>query len=396
MSKLVAMRGMSTRAREIALEPFKLALDLPKDVISLSVGEPGFETPEFVREAAKKAIDDLYTHYTPVTGYADLRKAIADKLRRDNSLTYDPEKEIVVTPGSAIGVYQAMLTLLDPGDQILITDPAWFHYDVLANLCGAEPVRSPVKFEGDIPSLDLEATERLVTKKTKAIILNNPMNPMGTSFSRDVLEEVGEFAERHNLWIISDEVYEKIVYPPNKHISPATLPGLKERTLTSNGMSKGYVLPGFRIGYLAGPSDILERVGALMGYMLVCASSISQRAALVALTDPRMEPFIKDTLVQYTKRRKIVLDMLTGVRGISMHPPQGTFYAWIDIKGTGMPSMKFTKKLAEEQKVGVMPGPLFGKQGEGHIRISFAAPEDKLKLGLERFRDFIRDHTSNM
>lgn len=387
---------MSARAKEISLEPFRLALDLPKDVISLSVGEPGFETPEFVREAAKKSIDDLNTHYTPVTGFADLRKAIADKLRRDNSLSYDYEKEVVVTPGSAVGVFMGMLTLLDPGDQILITDPAWFHYDTLANLCGAEPVRSPVKFEGDVPSLDLAATKRLVTRKTKAIILNNPMNPMGTSFSRDVLEEVGHFAEEHNLWIISDEVYEKIVYPPNKHISPASLPGLKERTLTSNGMSKGYVLPGFRIGYLAGPPDILERLGALTGYMLVCAGSMSQRAAYVALTDPRMDAFIKETLVQYTKRRKMVLDTLSGVRGISLHPPQGTFYAWIDIKGTGMSSEKFTKKLAEEQKVGVMPGPLFGKRGKGHIRISFATAEDKLKLGLERFRDFVIHNTTNM
>ena len=387
---------MSARAKEISLEPFRLALDLPKDVISLSVGEPGFETPEFVREAAKKSIDDLCTHYTPVTGFADLRKAIADKLRRDNSLSYDYEKEVVVTPGSAVGVFMAMLTLLDPGDQILITDPAWFHYDTLANLCGAEPVRSPVKFEGDVPSLDLAATKRLVTRKTKAIILNNPMNPMGTSFSRDVLEEVGRFAEEHNLWIISDEVYEKIVYPPNKHISPASLPGLKERTITSNGMSKGYVLPGFRIGYLAGPPDILERIGALTGYMLVCASSMSQRAAYVALTDPRMGAFIKETLVQYTKRRKMVLDTLSGVRGISLHPPQGTFYAWIDIKRTGMSSEKFTKRLAEEQKVGVMPGPLFGKRGKGHIRISFATAEDKLKLGLERFREFVIDNTTNM
>jgi aspartate/methionine/tyrosine aminotransferase len=253
-----------------------------------------------------------------------------------------------------------------------------------------------VKFEGDVPSLDLAATKRLVTRKTKAIILNNPMNPMGTSFSRDVLEEVGHFAEEHNLWIISDEVYEKIVYPPNKHISPASLPGLKERTLTSNGMSKGYVLPGFRIGYLAGPPDILERLGALTGYMLVCAGSMSQRAAYVALTDPRMDAFIKETLVQYTKRRKMVLDTLSGVRGISLHPPQGTFYAWIDIKGTGMSSEKFTKKLAEEQKVGVMPGPLFGKRGKGHIRISFATAEDKLKLGLERVRDFVIHNTTNM
>ena len=396
MSKLIGMLGMSDRAKHIALEPFKLALDLPKDVISLSVGEPGFETPDFVREAAKRSIDDLYTHYTPVNGYLELRKTIADKLLRDNGLTYDPEKEIVVTPGSAIGIHQAMLTLLDPGDQVLITDPAWFHYDVLANLCGAEPVRTPVRFRGDIPWLDLDATEHLVTKKTKVIILNNPMNPMGTSFSREVLTEVGEFAEKHNLWIISDEVYEKIVYPPNKHISPATLPGLKERTLTSNGMSKGYVLPGFRIGYLAGPPDIMERVGALMGYMLVCAPSMSQRAAMIALTDPRMEPFIKDTIVQYGKRRQMVLDTLMGVRGISLHPPQGTFYAWIRIKETGMSSMQFTKQLANEQKVGVMPGPLFGKEGEGYVRISFATAEDKLKVGLERFRDFVMDHTSNL
>jgi len=141
----ISKLGMSARAESMELEPFRFALDLPQDVISLSVGEPGFETPEFLREAAKKSIDDLYTHYTPVNGYLELRKAIADKLQRDNSLSYDPEKEIVVTSGSAIGIHQAMLTLLDPGDQILITDPAWFHYDVLASLCGAEPVRCQIQ-----------------------------------------------------------------------------------------------------------------------------------------------------------------------------------------------------------------------------------------------------------
>jgi aspartate/methionine/tyrosine aminotransferase len=282
-----------------------------------------------------------------------------------------------------------MLALLDPGDEVLVPDPAWFHYRTLIRLCGAKPVSMPVKFENDTSSLDLEETKRRVTSRTKILILNSPSNPTGLMLSRDVLKEVGEFAEKHNLWIISDEVYEKIVYPGNSHISPASLPRLKERTLTSNGFSKAYSMTGWRVGYLAGVPEIMEKVAALNGYILLGPSSISQRAALIGVTDPRIDTAISGMVKRYTKRREMVLDALMNLAKIKVYPPQGAFYTWIDIRGTGMSSEQFSSKLIEREKVGLLPGPLFGELGEGHVRISFSTGEDDLTEALARFRRFV-------
>jgi aspartate/methionine/tyrosine aminotransferase len=371
------------------LEPFRLALALPKDVIRLSVGEPDFDTPDFIRDAAKRSIDDGFTHYSPASGYEDLRKAVAEKLRRENGISYNHQTDVVITPGSSSGIFLAMLALLDPRDEVLVPDPAWFHYRTLIRLCGAKPVSMPVKFESDTSSLDLEETKRRVTSRTKILILNSPSNPTGLMLSRDVLKEVGEFAEKHNLWIISDEVYEKIVYPGNSHISPASLPRLKERTLTSNGFSKAYSMTGWRVGYLAGVPEIMEKVAALNGYILLGPSSISQRAALIGVTDPRIDTAISGMVKRYTKRREIVLDALMNLPKIKVYPPQGAFYMWIDIRGTGMSSEQFSSKLIEREKVGLLPGPLFGELGEGHVRISFSTGEDDLTEALARFRRFV-------
>ena len=371
------------------MEPFRLALALPKGVIRLSAGEPDFDTPDFIQEAAKKSISDGFTHYTAASGYEELRRAVTDKLRRDNGISYNYETDIVITPGSSSGIFLAMLTLLDPGDEVLVPDPAWFHYRTLIRLCGAEPVGMPVKFEGDTSSLDLEETKRRVTNKTKILILNSPSNPTGMILSRNVLKEVGEFAEKHDLWIISDEVYEKILYSGNSHISPASLPGLKDRTLTSNGFSKAYAMTGWRVGYLAGAAEVMEKVAALNGYTLLCASSISQLAALAGLTDPRMDAAIRTMVERYTTRRKMVLDALTDLPRIKVYRPQGAFYTWIDISGTGRSAEEFCSRLVEQEKVGLLPGPIFGELGRGHVRASFSTGEDQLKEGLARIRRFV-------
>jgi aspartate aminotransferase len=383
------MKDISARARTISLEPFRLALALPKGVIRLSAGEPDFDTPDFIQEAARKAISEGFTHYSPASGYEDLRKAVGEKLRRENGISCNYETDIVITPGSSSGIFLAMLSLLDPGDEVLVPDPAWFHYKTLIRLCGAEPVSMPAKFEGDNSSLDLETTRRRVTSRTKILILNSPSNPTGMILSRDVIKEIGEFAQKHDLWIISDEVYEKILYGGNVHVSPAALPGLKDRTLTSNGFSKAYAMTGWRVGYLAGVPEVMEKVAALNGYALLCASSVSQRAALVGLTDPRIDGAIRAMVERYTTRRQMVLEALTNLPSIKVFHPQGAFYTWIDIAGTGMSSEEFSSKLIEKEKVGVLPGTLFGDLGKGHIRISFATGEDLLKEALVRIRRFV-------
>lgn len=385
---------IAERATSVSAEPFRLALKLPKDVLRLSVGEPDFETPSFVKEAAKQAIDEGLTHYSPATGYDDLRRAVAEKLRRENQINYDYESEIVITPGSSSGIHLVLQTLLDPGDEVLVPDPGWFHYVTLVSLCGATPVGLPIEL-GQNQAINVRAAEKLITDKTKILILNSPSNPTGTVLSRDDIKAVGELAEKHDLLIITDEIYEKIIYPGNQHVSPASMPGLKERTITSNGFSKAYAMTGWRVGYLAGPSEIIEKVTALSGYIFVCPSSVSQRAAEVALTDPRMNDAIRSMVDRFTKRRTIVLEGLADLPGITVFPPQGTFYTWIDIQRTGLSSEQFVYKLLEEERVGVLPGNLFGKRGEGHIRISFATGEDALKQGLERFRKFVKRQTSS-
>jgi aspartate aminotransferase len=383
------MIEISARARSVSLEPFRLALALPKGVIRLSAGEPDFDTPDFIREAAKRSISDGFTHYTPASGYEELRKAVADKLRRENGISCNYDTDITITPGSSSGIFLAMLTLLNPGDEVLVPDPSWFHYRTLIRLCGAEPVGMPVKFEGDSSSLDLDETKRRISSKTKILIVNSPSNPTGMILSKEVLKEVGEFAEQHDIWIISDEVYEKILYSGNAHVSPASLPWLKDRTLTSNGFSKAYAMTGWRVGYLAGAAEVMEKVAALNGYTLLCASSVSQRAALAGLTDPRMDSAIRTMVERYTKRREMVLEALTGLPRIRVYRPQGAFYTWIDIHGTGMPAETFCSRLVEQEKVGLLPGPIFGEQGKGHVRASFSTGEDQLTEALARIRRFV-------
>ena len=382
------MKPLSTIASELS-NPFGLVYALPKDVLRLTAGEPDFDTPDFIRLAAKRAMDEGFTHYSPASGYEDLKEAVAGKLHRENGISYDYAREIVITPGSSSGIFLAMLSLLDPGDEVLVPDPAWFHYRTLIRCCGAKSVDVPVRFEKDNASLDLTVAKQRITSRTKMLILNSPQNPTGVMLSRESIEQIGDLAEKHDLWILSDEVYEKIVYPPNKHTSPASLPGLKERTLTSNGFSKAYAMTGWRVGYLAASREVIEKVAALSGYILNCPSSVSQRAALTAMTDPRMEQAVKAMIARFAKRRDMVMEALDHLPGIKVYPPKGAFYAWIDITGTGMTSEKFSSRLLDEQKVGVMPGSLFGKQGEGHVRISFATGEDKLQEALERFRIFV-------
>ncbi len=382
------------RVSKVSADPFRLALELPEGVIRLTVGEPDFDTPEVIREAGKRAIDDGATHYTPITGIDDLRKAVAQKLYRENKVNYEYEEEVLITPGSSSGIYLALQSLLDPGDEVLVPDPGWFHYVTLIELSGGKPIPLPITPGSNTP-LNLDDLDRLVSKRSKALILNSPSNPTGTVLSEDTIKAVGDFAEEHDLIIISDEIYERIIYAPNVHFSPASLSKLKPRTLTFNGFSKAYAMTGWRIGYVAGPSDILEKMIALNGYILVCATSMSQRAALTALTEPRAEDSVKRMASKFAERRGTVLEKLSALRGLKIYAPQGAFYTWIDVSGTSLSGEQFSHKLIMEEKVGVLPGILFGARNSKAVRISFATSEDKLKEALERLSNFVNRYASS-
>ncbi len=382
---------LSERAEAIDDEVFRIALGLPPGVISLTAGEPDFPTSDFVREAAIQAIREEKTHYTNPAGIMPLREEISNKLKRENSVAYSPG-EIIVAPGSASAIWLMMYALADPGDEVLIPDPAWFHYSVLARLTGMTPVR--IRLDSDTGfRLDGEELEKKVSKRSRMLILNTPSNPTGKVLTRSELEEVSGVAERQDLKIISDEIYEKIVYPPHKHVSIASLSGMKERTILINGMSKGYAMTGWRIGYAASSTELTSKMTSLLGYSLVCASSISQYAAVEALRNPESLIYAEKMVNAWSRRREIVMKHVgSNTDVLSAIEPQGTFYGWLDISGSGMTGNEVSEGLLKERNVAVFPGSLFGEEGAAHVRVSFATSDDVVEKGMEGLCKFLHEH----
>ncbi len=380
---------LSERAFKISEEPFYIALNLPPDVLRLTAGEPDFPSAPFVLEAASRAISHAETHYTPPAGIPPLRQGIARKLKDENNLSYDPS-EIIVTPGSSGAVGLALLTMFDPGEEVLLPDPAWFHYATLVELAGGIPKRVALDVKDGF-TLHGSKIEEAASEKSRALILNSPSNPMGRVFSRDELEEVAGAAERLSLTVLSDEIYEKIVYPPHSHISVGSLSGMRDRTIVVNGFSKGYALMGWRVGYAAAPIEVSRKLESLLGYSLVCASSVSQYAALEAVQNPKSNDYAKKMLEAWTRRKNIVMRYVyENSRVVSAMPPEGTFYSWINVSGSGLDGKQAARLALDEAKVGVMPGNLFGEAGRNHVRVSFATSDDTVEEGMKKFCNVLR------
>lgn len=385
---------VSQRAQQIDDEVFKLALGLPPDVLSLTAGEPDFPTADFVNMAAKKAMDADFTHYTTPTGILPLREAISRKLKEDNNLNYDPS-EIIVSPGSSSSIFLLLFGLADRGDEILIPDPAWFHYHILSGLAGIVPVRVPQRKDEGF-RLDAEDLEKKVTKKTKLLILNTPQNPTGHVITRDELEGIAGVAERNNITVISDEIYEKILFGGSKHISLASLPGMRERTVTLNGLSKGYAMMGWRVGFAASSAELTQKMTSLLGYTLVCAGSVAQKAAIEALESPKSKEYAKTMVSTWSRRRDMVVKHVNENSSVmSIVPPQGAFYGWINVSGSGMTGREVSAGLLKDYKVGVLPGHLFGETGKNYIRISFATSDEVVDEGMRRLGEFLNKNKKN-
>ena len=379
---------LSKRAQQIDDEVFKLALGLPPDVISLTAGEPDFPTAGFVNVAAKKAMDADYTHYTRSDGILPLREAVSGKLREDNGLHYDAD-EIIVSPGSSSSIFLLLFALTDRGDEVLIPDPAWFHYHILSGLAGVTPVRVPQRRSEGF-RLDAEDLEKRVTERTRMLILNSPSNPTGHVLTRSELEDIAGVAERNDLIVVSDEIYEKILYEDHMHVSIASLPGMRDRTVTVNGLSKGYAMMGWRVGYAASNRELTAKMTSLLGYTLVCAGSVAQHAAIEALKSPKSKEYVKNMVSTWARRRQIVMRYIDSNPDVmSAVAPQGTFYGWIDVSKSGMSGKEVSAGLLKEYKVGVMPGHLFGDSGKGYIRISFATSDDAVDEGMKRLAAFL-------
>lgn len=365
---------------------FDIVASMP-DVISLGIGEPDFVTPENIRRAGIAAIEAGDTHYTSNYGTLALRQAIVQNLQRLYGVSYDPLREVFVTVGVSEGVDAALRALVDPGDEVVTPDPGYVAYEAGILFAGGVPVPVPT-YARDGFEVKAAAIEAAITPRTKVILFGNPNNPTGGVIERAELEAIAEVARRHDLIVIVDEVYSRLTYGLT-HTCVAALPGMRERTVLLNGFSKAYAMTGWRIGYAAAPQPILDAMLKVHQYAIMCASTMSQAAALEALQHG--EGGVQEMLASYTTRRQVMVDGLNRI-GLTCANPKGAFYAFPSVAKTGMNSEDFAEKLLFEEKVAVVPGNAFGAAGEGYVRCAYCTALDKIEEALERVERFVKRH----
>jgi aspartate aminotransferase len=391
MSVRPASDFIAARVRDMAPSPTVAVSDKARalkaqgiDVLDLGGGDPDFITPEHIRQAAIDAMNAGETHYVASTGIPALRKAIAAKLEADNGLKYDWAKEIIVTPGGKASLFQAMLALVEPGMEILVLEPAWVSYVPMIEIAGGTPV--PVSLDPDSNfTITREKLEEKISSRTRGLLVNSPNNPTGRVLSQVEIDAICDVAKKHDLLVYTDEMYEKIIYDANTHISIGAQPGMHERTLTFNGLSKAYAMTGWRLGYVAGPAKFMDEIAKVHSHSVTCATSFAQFGGVAALTGP--QEFIGEMVTAWDRRRRNLAAGLSEVKDISWVPVEGAFYAFVDIRGTGLDSMTISDKLLNEARVAVTPGVAFGAAGEGHIRMSFATSDEILDQAVQRIGD---------
>ena len=389
MSSLFAKR-METLGTETAFEVLAKAKALEKqgkDIVHLEIGEPDFDTPKNIKEAAVKALNAGYTHYSPSAGIPELREAIAQYLSKTRGIKVDPD-EVVVTPGAKPIMFFGILALVNPGEEVLYPNPGFPIYESVANFVGAKPVPIPLKEENDF-RLDPEYVKEKITKKTKMIILNSPENPTGGILTKEDLKVIADcIADRDDVIVLSDEIYSRIIYE-GKHESIVSLPGMKEKTILLDGFSKTYAMTGWRLGYGVMRKDLAQKVAQLMTNSNSCTCTFTQIAGIEALKGPQDE--VERIDAEFKKRREVIVSGLNNIKGITCKKPHGAFYAFPNIKGTGMNSKKLGDYLLNEAGVAVLPGTAFGKYGEGYLRLSFANSVENIKKALDRISKALKN-----
>lgn len=355
-----------------------------RDVVSLAAGEPDFDTPDFIKEAAIAAIRSGFTKYTPTTGIPELKKLVCEKLKRDNSLSYEPA-QVVISCGAKHSIFNTLAVLLNKGEEVIIPSPYWVSYPQMVRFFEGIPrfIKTTPKNSFKIKPADLE---KYITKKTKAFILNSPSNPSGCVYSEEELREISKICAAKKIFVISDEIYEKIIYDGLKHTSIASLSkGISELTITINGLSKSCSMTGWRIGYLAAPLYIVEAVSKLQDHSTSNPNSIAQKAAVAALEAP--DDFSRSMREEFQKRRDYIVERLKRIEKMEFVMPQGTFYIFCGISKTGLDSLAFASRLLDEALVAIIPGEGFGR--DDYIRISFATSIEQLKIGMDRIEEWV-------
>lgn len=358
---------------------FALADEI-ENVINLGIGQPDFDTPEHIRDAAKKALDQGYTRYPPASGFHDLREVVAEKLERENKIKADPDSEIFISVGAMQGIFNVMLHMVEQGDEVLVVDPGYDYYSQI-RLFGGVPVRIPAKEENKF-KIDPEDVKKAITPKTKLLILNTPSNPTGALFDREILEEIAELCKKHQIMVLSDEPYEHIMFDNNEHVSIGSFEGMKDLTISVYTLSKSYAMTGWRVGYVVANKAIIDEMEKLMEHMVSGVTAVAQRAALTAIADS--QECVRLMVERYAQRREIIYNGLNSIKGISCIKPESTFYVFPNISSFGMSSWDFAKYMVKEHKVAVVPGSIFGENGEGFVRISFATSSKNLEQALEK------------
>ncbi|KKC30602.1 pyridoxal phosphate-dependent aminotransferase [Caldanaerobacter subterraneus] len=379
---------IAKRAKAIEISTIRYFFNMAREVegaISLAIGEPDFITPEHIRNAAKKALDEGMTGYTVNAGLIELRREIADYLKRRYSLYYDPEKEILVTIGATEAIYVTLSTLAEEGDEVLIPEPSFVAYHPCTVIAGAKSVFVPTYEEDDF-ILRADVLEKYITERSKVLILPYPNNPTGAVMPKEALEEIAKVVEKHDLIVVTDEIYSELVYGGFKHTSFASLPGMWERTITINGFSKSYAMTGWRLGYIAAPEHFTKHIAKLHQYAVTAAATMCQYAGIEAMRNGD-EDIIK-MREEYDKRRKFLLESVREM-GLSCFEPKGAFYIFPSIKSTGLTSMEFAKRLLYEAKVAVVPGNAFGEHGEGYVRMAYATSMENLEEAVKRMKEFM-------
>ena len=351
------------------------------DVIDLGGGDPDFITPEHIRAAATEAMNAGDTHYVASAGIPSLRQAVADKLRSDNGIEVEPNGGVIVTPGGKQALFEASLAFVETGVDVMIPEPAWVSYGPMVELAGGRAVPVPLDPD-DNWRLTSEALAGAWTAATRILLINSPNNPTGRVFDDAELTAIATFARDRDLLVFSDEMYEKILYDGQRHTSIATLPGMAERTLVFNGLSKAYAMTGWRLGYVAGPRAFMQQIEKVHSHSVTCATSFVQKAGVVALNGP--QEFIGQMVSAWDRRRRNLAQGLNAVSGVRCPLVEGAFYAFADIRGTGMSSTQAADLFLQEAHVAVTPGVAFGAAGEGHVRLSFATSDDLLEAAAER------------
>jgi aminotransferase len=356
-----------------------------EDVISLGIGEPDFTTPQPIIDAGVRSLQSGETHYTSNHGILALRQAIAEQLENLYGVKYNPANEIITTVGVSEALYLTFTALLEPGDEVIIPTPCFVSYQPEVILAGGKPVEIYTTMEDDFQP-DPALIEKAITPKTKAIFLGYPNNPTGAVVSREKMVAIGQLAEKHDLVVVSDEIYDRLVYD-HQHVCFPSLPGMQDRTILLGGFSKAYAMTGWRIGYAAGPAELIKGLVRIHQYSVMSAPTISQYAALEALRIG--EPYVQEMLAEYDRRRRLIHRGLNEL-GLPTFEPHGAFYVFPSIHNTGLSDEAFAEQLLMQEKVAVVPGSSFGDAGSGFVRCSYATSYEKIEKALEKIGHFLK------